>query len=214
VKKVNLAIFASGSGSNAEAIIHYSHRLDSAYRVALVVSNNSQCLALQRAMMFDIPTLHISSVTHPEPRDFAQSVLASLRDHHTDLIALAGYMKHLPGEVIEAFSTAKPAAARVFNIHPSLLPKFGGQGMYGLNVHKAVLASGERESGLTIHEVTPEYDKGTILHQHRVAVLPDDTPETLAARINLWECELYPAVLHTQAELLRTMRTTNDSSRV
>ncbi len=213
MKKVNLAIFASGSGSNAEAIIHYSCRLDAAYRVALMVSNNSQCLALQRAMMFDIPTLHISTVTHPEPHDFVQSVLASLREYDIDMIALAGYMKHLPAEVIAAFSAAEPQAPRIFNIHPSLLPKFGGQGMYGLNVHKAVIASGERESGLTIHEVTAEYDKGRILHQHRVALLPEDTPETLAARINLWECELYPAVLQTQAELLRTMKAAANDSR-
>jgi phosphoribosylglycinamide formyltransferase-1 len=195
--KARLALFASGGGSNAEAIIHYSYRENASYRVALLVSNNSQCLALQRAQMFSIPTLHISTITHPQPQEYNAALADALKAHTIDFIALAGYMKHLPWEVIAEFSQGQ--TGKIFNIHPSLLPKFGGQGMYGLNVHRAVLDAGERESGLTIHEVTAEYDTGAIVQQERVDVLPDDTPETLAARINECEVRIYPEVLHKAA---------------
>jgi phosphoribosylglycinamide formyltransferase-1 len=195
--KAQLALFASGSGSNAEAIIHYSFREDAAYRVALLVSNNSRCLALQRAQMFSIPTAHISSVTHPNEHEYAAALLEVLQAHRIDFIALAGYMKHFPPSLIAEFTAGK--AGKIFNIHPALLPKFGGQGMYGLHVHRAVLAAGERESGLTIHEVTADYDAGTIVRQQRVEVASEDTPETLAARINEWEQRIYPEALQKAA---------------
>ncbi len=191
--KLNLAIFASGTGSNAEAIIHYSFREAASYRVALLVSNNSQCLALQRAMMFAIPTLHISSTTHPNESEYSHALLNELRTHSVEIIALAGFMKKMPTDVIQAFPH------RIFNIHPALLPKFGGHGMYGANVHRAVIEAGEHESGLTIHEVDADYDSGKVFAQKTVEVLAGDTPETLAHRINEWECEIYPESLHQAA---------------
>lgn len=195
--RINVAIFASGGGSNAEAIIHYACRTAAAFRVALLVSNNSRCGAMERALMFNIPTLHISSTTHSEPQEYSSALVQSLRDYNVELIALAGYMKKIPQEVVQAFSPR--GHSRIFNIHPSLLPKFGGHGMYGLAVHKAVIAAGEQESGCTVHEVDGEYDTGTILAQRTVSVLPTDTPEILAERVLKQEHELYPDTLQQQA---------------
>jgi phosphoribosylglycinamide formyltransferase-1 len=208
--KLPLAIFASGGGSNAEAIIHYSYRTDAAYRVALLVSNNSQCMALQRALMFGIPTLHLSNVTHPEPAAYNTTLLKTLQQHKIEIIALAGYMKKLPAEVIAGFyklhsthGAPSQMPCRIFNIHPSLLPRYGGAGMYGTHVHEAVLAAREHTSGLTIHEVNAEYDSGAIVKQHSVEVLPNDTADSLAQRINRWELKLYPEVLNDVAASLQ-----------
>lgn len=197
-KRLHIALFASGSGSNAEAIIHYSFRSDALFKVALLVSNNSQCLALQRAMMFGIPTAHLSSATHPEENDFITALLAILQEYSIVMIALAGYMKKIPDSVVEAYT--HQSCSRILNIHPALLPKFGGQGMFGINIHKAVIEAGETESGLTIHEVNNEYDSGKIFVQQRVAVLSDDTPEQLAHRINEWECLLYPEAIQAKVQ--------------
>lgn len=147
--------------------------------------------------MFNIPTLHISSATHPEPQEYSSALVQSLLDYNVELVALAGYMKKIPQEVVQAFSPQ--GRSRIFNIHPSLLPKFGGHGMYGLAVHKAVIAAGEQESGCTVHEVDGEYDTGTILAQRTVSVLPNDTPEILAERVLKQEHELYPDTLQQQA---------------
>lgn len=195
--RVPLAIFASGGGSNAEAIIHYSYRTAAKFCVKLLVSNNSTCGAMQLAMMFGIPVLHISSATHPDEQAYTKYLLETLQEHHIQMIALAGYMKKLPNDIVKAFS---PHGKRhIFNIHPSLLPKFGGVGMYGTNVHRAVLASGEQESGCTVHEVDGEYDTGTILAQRTVPVHPNDTPETLGTRVLDWEHQLYPEILHQKS---------------
>lgn len=196
--RLHIALFASGSGTNAEAIIHYSFRSDAAFRVALLVSNNSQCLALQRALMFGIPTAHLSSATHPVESDFNTAIMTVLQEHSIRMIALAGYMKKIPDCVIAAYTHHD--CSRILNIHPALLPKFGGRGMFGLNVHKAVIEAGETESGLTIHEVNNEYDSGRIFAQQKIAVLPDDTPEQLAFRINEWECLLYPEAIQTKVQ--------------
>ncbi|MCS6808111.1 MAG: phosphoribosylglycinamide formyltransferase [Bacteroidota bacterium] len=198
---VKLAIFASGAGSNAEAIIHYSYRIDAAFRVELVVSNNSRCGAVERACMFDISTAHISSYTHPDPEAYTRALLDVLREHQIDMVALAGFMKKIPAAVIDAFSPR--GRSRIFNIHPSLLPKFGGQGMYGMAVHRAVLAASEKETGCTVHEVDSEYDTGTVIAQRRIPVHPHDTPEQLAQRVVEHEHELYPHVLQQQARAIQ-----------
>lgn len=194
-EKVRVAIFASGAGSNTEALIHASFRMDSLYSVAVLVSNNSRCGAVELATMFDIPVSHISTQTHPEPDIYAQAFLDTLRRRRVELIVLAGYMKKLPDEVIRKYRD------RVFNIHPALLPKYGGTGMFGSHVHEAVLAAGDLETGVTVHKVEGEYDTGEILAQERVPVLPGDTVETLSGRVRLCEHSLYPEVIQSQAEL-------------
>ncbi len=192
--RARVAVFASGAGSNAEALIQGSHRIESAYSIVLFISNNSRCGAMDIAAMYDIPRYHISAATHPDPKGYVQAMLNILRREKTDLIALAGYMKRLPGEVIERYRH------RVFNIHPALLPLHGGAGMFGAHVHEAVLRAGATETGATVHCVEGEYDTGTILAQAKVSVLPGDTPETLSDRVRLSEHALYPDVLQQQAE--------------
>lgn len=198
-QKVNIAIFASGMGSNAEAIIHESLRDDTPFCVALMVSNNSRCGAMNMALMFDIPIFHISSQTNPEPENYAKTLLLALQKHSIDIIALAGYMKKLPQNVISEYQR------QIFNIHPALLPKFGGEGMYGLNVHRAVLEAGERESGATVHEVETEYDTGKIVAQDRIPIFPDDTPESLSERVKEVEYQIFPRVIREKArQILQT----------
>lgn len=199
--RIPVAIFASGGGSNAEAIIHYSYRTDAAYHVALLISNNSTCGAMALATMFNIPTLHISSVSHPDSKNYNSTLIDMLRAYNIQIIALAGYMKKLPDEVITAFRNSENR--RIYNIHPALLPKFGGAGMYGIKVHQAVIASGDMESGCTVHEVEREYDTGTIIAQKSVPVLPNDTPELLASRVLEWEHRLYPQVLHERSVAMK-----------
>lgn len=193
-RKARVAVFASGAGSNAEALIQGSFRIESAYDIVLMVSNNSRCGAMDLAAMYDIPRFHISSTTHPDSKVYVQALLNELRRASVELIALAGYMKRLPNEVIERYRN------RIVNVHPALLPKFGGEGMYGIHVHEAVLRAGEAQTGVTVHRVEGEYDTGTILLQRVVPVLPDDTPETLSDRVRLSEHEYYPEVLQQQAE--------------
>jgi len=172
---VNLGFLASGRGSNLQAVIEAckSGRLSATPRV--VISNNSDSGALERSRREGIPAYHLSSHTHGEGLD--EAILQTLRRHEVQLVVLAGYMKKLGPRTLAAYRN------RIVNIHPALLPKFGGQGMYGMNVHKAVIEAGERESGVTIHLVDEEYDHGTILAQTRLPVLPDDTPQTLAQRV-------------------------------
>ena len=174
---MNIAVFASHGGSDLQAIIDAckSKRLNA--KVCTVISNNSSAYALERARDNGIPAYHFSQKTIPEPVALEKAILGTLIKHDAQIIFLAGYLKKL-GPVIQ-----KKFKNRVFNIHPSLLPKYGGKGMYGINVHTAVLAAGETETGITIHRVNNEYDTGEIIAQKRVPVLPGDTPEVLAARV-------------------------------
>lgn len=171
----NIAVFASRGGSNLQAIIDSCASGRISARVCVVISNNSDSRALQRARNALIPNHHLSEKTSGD--SLAEKMLEVLAFYRTDTIFLAGYMKKIPETVLKAYEN------RIFNIHPSLLPKFGGRGMYGINVHAAVLAAGETETGITIHRVTAEYDEGDILAQRTVPVLDGDTPETLAARV-------------------------------
>jgi phosphoribosylglycinamide formyltransferase-1 len=174
---MNLAFFASHQGSNMQAVIDacQSGRLHA--RVCAVISNNSRSEALARAKQAGIPAYHLRSQTHPDPDQLDQATLRVLQDHGTDLIILAGYMKKL-GRL-----TLADYPGRILNIHPALLPKFGGQGLYGRAVHEAVLKAGEVETGVTIHLVDEEYDHGRIVAQCRMPVLETDTVDTLAERV-------------------------------
>ena len=169
---MNIAVFASGNGSDLQAIMDACANGRLAANVCCVISNNSNAFALERARSAGIPAYHISTRTAPDP---GAEMINTLRHHHTGLVFLAGYLKKLPSAVTKAYPT--------YNIHPALLPKFGGKGMYGIHVHTAVLAAGETETGITIHRVSDEYDTGAIVAQCTVPVLPGDTPDLLAARV-------------------------------
>ncbi len=153
----------------------------------VVISNNSQSGALARARQANMAAYHLSERTHGEA--LGGAILAALQRHGVEVICLAGYMKKLGAEVLAAYE------GRILNIHPSLLPKFGGQGMYGMRVHEAVLAAGERESGATVHLVNEEYDQGRVLAQEKVPVKAGDTPEALQERVLAVEHRLYAATL-------------------
>ena len=172
-KKLRLAALASGGGTNLQAIIDACKRAELNAEVCVVISNNSGSRALQRARDEGIPAYHLSAVTHPDSLD--DEICHTLQDHEVDLVLLAGYMRLLGPITL--------ARHRVLNSHPALLPKFGGKGMYGSNVHQAVLDAGETVTGVTIHYVDEQYDHGPTLAQCEVPVLPNDTPETLEERV-------------------------------
>lgn len=189
----NIAIFASGSGTNAEAIMdHFSD--SSCGRVALLLSNRADAYALKRAERFGVPAAVFS---RDEFRDPQGRVAALLREHRIDFIVLAGFLWLVPPYLTTAY------AGRIVNIHPALLPKFGGKGMYGEHVHEAVIAAGEKESGITIHLVNEHYDSGDTLFQATVPVTPEDTPDTLAAKIHVLEHRNFPAVIERTIQNLR-----------
>jgi phosphoribosylglycinamide formyltransferase-1 len=179
---MRVAVAVSGRGSNLEALLHALGPAAPA-RVVLVLSDRPDARALERAREHGVPA-EVLSV----PADAAEW-LVRLERHRTDLVVLAGYLKLVPAPVIARFRD------RILNIHPALLPAFGGKGMYGLRVHQAVLASGARESGATVHLVDEAYDRGAVLGQARVPVLPDDTPDRLAARVLEVEHRLLPAAV-------------------
>lgn len=184
-----LAFLASGGGSNVQAILDACQGGRLQAEPVLLISNNSDAYALQRAEQAGIQSLHMSQKTCGSFEALDQDMVTCLQENTIDWVILAGYMKKIGPRLLQAY------AGRLFNIHPSLLPKFGGQGMYGMNVHKAVIAAGEKESGATIHCVSGEYDQGRILAQAQVAVLDDDTPESLAARVLKEEHRLYAETL-------------------
>lgn len=188
-KKV--AILASGNGTNAENLIRYFRRRQSA-EVALVLTNRSAAYVLQRAEALGVPALCFNKEEWAD----GQPVLHALAAHGIDFVVLAGFLARVPGNILHAYPQ------RMVNIHPSLLPKFGGKGMYGDRVHQAVLEAGESESGITIHYVNERYDEGAIIRQYACPVLPGDTPDTLAARVHQLEYEHYPEVVETLVQAL------------
>jgi phosphoribosylglycinamide formyltransferase-1 len=192
---LRLAVFASGGGSNLQALIDRFNRPDQSetlLRVTLVVSDRADASALQRARDAGIEAIHIQVGGRP-PDLVTREMLAALESADVDLIALAGYLRLVPSAIVRRY------ANRIVNIHPALLPRFGGPGMYGLNVHRAVLAAGEKVSGATVHYVDENYDEGEIIARRQVPVLPGDTPETLAARVLEVEHQLYPDALEQLA---------------
>jgi len=180
----NIAIFASGSGTNAENIIRYFSNKNSA-KVSLVLSNKRQAMVFKRAEALDIPTRFF------DRKDFYDTGAVSdeLESYKIDFIVLAGFLWLVPGDIIEKYH------GRIINIHPALLPAYGGIGMYGDAVHKAVIANHEPESGITIHYVNGMYDEGDIIFQARCNVDPADTPESLAQKVHALEYIHYPLVI-------------------
>jgi phosphoribosylglycinamide formyltransferase-1 len=186
---MNIAVFASGRGSNFHAILNAVNEGQLPARVTLLVSNNSNAGALELARSQNIPAIHLSQKQCSSEQQYVERLLELLARYDVDLIALAGYMKLVPAEVIRRFRN------RILNIHPALLPLFGGTGMYGIHVHEAVLAAGVKVSGATVHLVDEEYDHGAIVLQKTVDVSPNDTAETLAAKVLKIEHEIYPQAL-------------------
>lgn len=180
----NIAIFASGEGSNAEAIARYFAGSDIA-QIKIVLSNREKAGVHSRMASLGIETMTFSR----DQWNDGTAIAATLKNAGIDLIVLAGFLYRIEAPIIEAFP------GRIVNIHPSLLPKFGGAGMWGHHVHEAVIAAGESETGITIHHVTAEIDGGEILFQAKCPVLPDDTPETLATRVHALEHAHYPVVI-------------------
>jgi len=183
---LKLAVFVSGGGTNLQALIDACRSGSIDAEIKAVISNNSKAYGLQRAKNAGIDTFHISKVIYPDSDKLAAAILDVLEQFDIDLIVLAGYMKLLPSVIVNKYH------GRIINIHPALLPKYGGKGMHGINVHKAVIESGDKYSGATVHLVDEQYDKGAILIQRRVPVKDDDTPESLAARVLKVEHEILP----------------------
>lgn len=180
----NIAIFASGNGTNAENIIKYfSGNKD--IKVKIVMANKTDAFVLERAHRLGIPTLYINREQWAD----ATHILTLLHEQQIDFIVLAGFLAHIPDALLHAYPN------RIVNIHPSLLPKFGGKGMYGNKVHEAVVTAGETESGITIHYLNEHYDEGQIIAQYRCPVMPNDTPQDVATRVHALEYEYYPKVI-------------------
>jgi len=186
-----LAVLASGRGSNLQAIIDHFDSIarERIARVVLVASNRPDCPALLRAATASI------DIASFDAADDGSSLLDLLRRFRVDIVVLAGYLKRIPSSVVREY------AGRIINVHPALLPAFGGEGMYGARVHEAVIASGAAESGVSVHLVDDEYDRGPVVAQWRVPVEKSDTPESLAARVLAVEHVVYPRVIEMVAVL-------------
>ena len=181
----HLAILGSGRGSNMESICEAIDRKDLNAIISCVISNNSDAYILEHARNRNIPAYHISRKTHPGKNNLTTQLLNIMKSHQVDLICLAGYMRKIPSEILKAYPN------KIINIHPALLPAFGGEGMYGAHVHKAVIQSGAKYSGASVHIVNEEYDMGKIIAQNIVPVFSSDTPEILAERVLATEHDLY-----------------------
>lgn len=181
---IKIAIFASGSGTNAENIIKY-FKNSSVIEISLVICNKKEAYVLERAKRAQVPALFFRK------SDFEKEacVLKVLKDYKIDFIVLAGFLLKVPQNILEAYSN------KIVNIHPALLPKFGGKGMYGEHVHEAVIAAGEIQTGITIHYVNSEYDSGDIIFQISCPVLSADNAQEVAKRVHALEYEYFPQVI-------------------
>ncbi|MDF7816433.1 phosphoribosylglycinamide formyltransferase [Runella sp. MFBS21] len=182
--KKRIAIFASGSGSNAEKIAEY-FKNHPTIEVSLILSNNPQAGVIARARKFQIPVVLFDRKTFYE----TDKITELLQNQHIDVVVLAGFMMLIPDEMVKAFPQ------KMVNIHPALLPKYGGKGMYGHFVHEAVVAAKETESGITIHYVNERYDEGAIIFQTSCPVVSADTPEDVAQKVQVLEHKHYPEVI-------------------
>lgn len=186
-----IAILASGSGSNAENIANYFNGSDYA-QVTFIIANNPEAYVLERAKRLGIESAVVTKQQFIE----ADSIIAMLEEREIDFVVLAGFLLLVPQKLIAAYP------GRIVNIHPALLPKHGGKGMYGDRVHKAVVECGDSESGITIHLIDENYDKGTTFFQAKCPVLPTDTPDDVAAKVHALEYEHFPHVIE---EILHTL---------
>jgi len=191
---MNIAIFASGRGTNFQAILSAIDTGLLSARVTVLISNRSDAAALDIARAHKIYTSHLSQKMFPSEDAFAEAMLNVLSLQRSELIVLSGYLKKVPLQVIRRYRN------RIVNIHPALLPFFGGAGMYGHFVHEAVIASGMKVSGATVHLVDEEYDRGPIVMQKTVEVAREDTPDSLAAKVLKIEHEILPLALKTFVE--------------
>jgi phosphoribosylglycinamide formyltransferase-1 len=185
-----IAIFVSGSGSNAENIVQYFRQTQTA-EVSLIVCNNPTAFALQRATKLQIPALLIDKKTFQN----TQVLLNILQAQKIDWVVLAGFLLLVPPYLLHAFPN------RVINLHPALLPLYGGKGMYGRHVHEAVKANNETETGITIHYANEHYDEGQIILQARCAITPEDSPETIAQKVHTLEYAHFPQAI--EGEILK-----------
>jgi len=181
---LRIALFASGSGSNAENIIQYFSQ-NSKLMFPVILSNKADAYVHERARKLNVPSFTFSR------QDFAEgdALVTFLKQQEIDCIVLAGFLLKIPEALIQAYPD------KIINIHPALLPKFGGKGMYGHYVHEAVAAAGETESGITIHYVNSNYDEGSIIFQAKCQVLPTDTPDLIAEKVHALEYEHFPKVI-------------------
>ncbi|MBL7489385.1 phosphoribosylglycinamide formyltransferase [Frankia sp. AgB1.9] len=202
-----VAVFASHEGTNLRALHRASLEPGTAYSLTLVLSNNRDSAALGYARTHAIPAAHLSGMTHPDPVKLDAAICALLREHQVDLIVTAGYMKKIGPLTLASY------AGQIINVHPSLLPRHGGQGMYGRAVHEAVLASLDPVTGPSVHLVTAEYDTGPVIARHELPVRPDDTVESLASRVLAAEHDLLPAVVQNLAARATSPPTPADSLR-
>jgi phosphoribosylglycinamide formyltransferase-1 len=186
MSQTNIAIFASGSGSNCENIIRYFEKSESV-SIQLVVSNKADAYVLERARKLNVPSVVVSK---SELND-SNTMMPIMRQYAIDFIVLAGFLPLIPNFMIDAFPH------RIINIHPALLPKYGGKGMWGHHVHEAVKAAGEKETGMTVHWVTPVCDAGEIIAQFRVALSPNDTVDEIAEKEHQLEMEHFPKVIES-----------------
>lgn len=184
MNKIKLAVFASGGGTNCENIIRYFKDSDKV-KVALVVANKAGIPALEKAERLGVPT----SVLPKADLNRKEILLPLMKEYSIDFIVLAGFLLVIPDFLINEYDH------RIINLHPALLPKFGGIGMYGHHVHEAVKAAGETETGMTVHWVTPKVDGGAIIARFRTPISPDDTPDDIAAKEHLLEMEHFPRVI-------------------
>lgn len=184
MKKINVAVFVSGDGTNCENLLKY-FRSSAQVNCALVVSNKPDAYALVRAERLGVPTAVVPKASLND----REVMLPLLQRYAIDFVVLAGFLLLIPGFLIDAFPR------RIINIHPSLLPKYGGKGMWGRHVHEAVKAAGEEETGMTIHYVTPVCDNGEIIAQYRTALSPNDTVDDIAAKEHELEMTYYPQVV-------------------
>ncbi len=194
MKKLNLVVLCSGEGTNLQAIIDHIEAGKLNAQIKAVISNNSKAGALERARNHNIPGIHLSHKQFATPEEFDQKLLSILKENQTDMLVLAGYMKMLSPVIIREYKN------RIINIHPALLPSFGGPGMYGILVHEAVIKSGVKVTGVTVHMVDEVYDHGAIVMQKTVPVMDDDTPESLAERVLKVEHQTYSEALQLFAE--------------
>lgn len=178
-----IAVFASGNGSNAEALVRYFNKdAQKNAVVALVVTNRKSAGVINRLKPLGVPSFVFPNAEFEQP----QALLEFLTENKIDLIVLAGFLRAIPAELIKMYER------KIVNIHPALLPQYGGKGMYGEAVHKAIISNAEQQSGITIHYVNEEYDKGEIIFQAHCAITKEDTPETLAQKIHALEHLHFP----------------------
>ncbi len=189
MKNLRLGFLVSGGGSNMQAIIDACKDGSLKAECCVIISNNSKSKALKRGKAADIPTAHLSTKTHACDQELDIAITRKLEEYEVNLVILAGYMKLLGPTTVTKFRN------RILNIHPALLPRFSGKGFYGKNIHKAVLSSNEKFTGVTIHIVDEQYDHGPIIAQREIAIMKNDTLDSLEQRVLLQEHTLYVETL-------------------